>query len=205
MTGQKKTNVRYEQDEEMYQEFLRELNKGTLTKSNPVYRLIIELAWQLCWWYNRLNDVEDLSQEALTALAKNQYQKNSSLRTYIRTIMINQIKRWWKKSSNIMIVQFDEDTQRQADRQAFIAAEIKRRMFKDEDLREELSKLPNLQKTIVLVILRLANKQNKQPSVRDIVKEMNESDPEHKVSRYAVSTELKRLKHSLGSKIFNLC
>lgn len=198
MTANKNKKRNYGESWQWYQNFLSAWHNNTLTESDKVYIMVKAMAYNMCWSFKRLDEVDDLIQEVLTALSKGQYQKGASLKTYTRTIMKHQVTQWWKKNGKGMVNQFDDTTLRAVDKQAFIAAEVKRRILKDDDLRIELlSKVPNLMEVIVKVMSEYHYENNKIPSIRKIVGIINESDPEHKVTRHAVSTALKRLKNSL--------
>lgn len=200
--GSKKNS--YEESWQWYQDFLKAWYDGSLSKSDKVYELVTAMSWKMCWNYSCLDDANDLSQEVMKALAKGQYNKGASLKTYIRTIMTNQIRKWWKKDGQGKKDVFDDAALRKIDKKFSVAAEIERRMCVDDDLKEVLSKLPNPQSTILKVILKYENENNKLPSVRKIKEKINEGDPEHKVTRHFVGIELKRLENNLGIEIREL-
>jgi hypothetical protein len=189
----KGNNHPYQHDWYQYQVFLDEWNNNTLTPSNEVYKLVSAMVWQACWRYRCRDEELDLCQETLSALAKGQYRKDASLKGYIQTIIINYIKKWWRKNGEGRIIQLGEGVEIVTDNGAGLA-QVERRIFEEQYIKQLLPKLSNLQNTIVEVIL---STENTYLSERKIVEKINESYPEHEVTRYLISTELKRLRNSL--------
>lgn len=186
----------------LYQAFLKALHGENLNETE-VYKFVKAMARKKCWNYNRPNDADDLIQEVLIALAKGQYKKGSSLKSYILTIMDHQITKWWEKTGKGKGNALDNIELEKINKQ--LAVEIERRICADVDLKKVLSKLPDLQSRILKVMLRYARENNKIPSVRKIMKVMNEDDPEHKdETRYGIATEIKRLEEHFDFRVREL-
>jgi len=178
-------------DIEAYRIYLDEYKTGTLTANNPVYQLVKRSSLTICISKNCEAEADGVCQHCFLALAKGQYTgknkagKSCSLKTYVSTIIINEIRRRWKEKQNEVEI---ADTF--VDEKA-VVGEAYRRFCADKRLHQLIVKSPELRANVMKMIINF--EENRAPRKSEIIRELNKNRPK-KYSKYAIEKAIEQLR-----------
>lgn len=185
--GQKTTY--FEDDVDLYNEFLESYQNNTFTFEGPVYGLIRNTAYLLGRKYNRRDDIEDLAQAALLAMGLGQYNGYCSLRSYVYTIVKNELIKLWKQAGQGKV---DELKESLAEAKAlFIIEQIWCQISSEKLMRKLLYSDRELQREIARVVLKYEG--DRRLSGAEIIRTLAAKG----YDRYKVRVEILRLRDTL--------
>ena len=93
MNNPSRENNKYLSDWKIYRGFIEVWKKGITGEKNALCQIVSQISLKICSQYKCNRDAGWIYHTCLIALSRENYVKNSSLKKYIRKIMLNEIKR----------------------------------------------------------------------------------------------------------------
>ncbi len=188
--GEWLTEPTQERDVAAFQDFKRQWDEGTLSDNHQVVVKTFGWCRSLAYRYGCPDRADDLRQEALMRLAKNNYRGEAALDIYILSIVQRLNIAQWRQGGGNHRDEFPEDAVDEASRE--LPEKVLRRLEEEEMMKNLIITKGELRREVVAIILRAESRVG-----RRRIAEIASQTLGHKVTRHEVENVLSRLRDEL--------